>query len=164
MSDAPLLHYTTSTAPLQAGSPDKPATSTIDITVSSPAGQNVYCDKLDVAVPVSASDDGGAYFTENPQSSITGKWGTASAQVKTGRELGLDPATNYYHVIFQAPPFPGADLIDQPLTISITGNLTATPGSKLTCPTTETSGTTSGKYTRKTPQDLTWDTEVISEK
>ncbi|MCF6473298.1 hypothetical protein FAF44_33680 [Nonomuraea sp. MG754425] len=158
MPDAPLLHYSTSTAPLQAGTPDKPAANTIDITVSSPAAQQIYCDELDVAVPVSAPDDGGAYFTENPQSSITGKWGTASAQVKSGRELGLDPATNYYHVVFQAPPIPGFDLIDTPLIISITGNVAATPGSELACPTTETSGTTSGKYARKTPQDLTWDT------
>ncbi|MEO3876729.1 hypothetical protein ABGB18_48935 [Nonomuraea sp. B12E4] len=158
MSDTPLLHYSTSTAPLQAGTPDKPVANTIDITVSSPAGQKIYCKKLEIAVPISAPDDGGAYFTENPQSSITGKWGTASAQMKIGQELGLEPATNYYHVIFQAPPIPGFDLIDKPLTISITGNLAATPGSTLTCPTTETSGTTSGKYTPKTPQDLTWDT------
>ncbi|MCF6470985.1 polymer-forming cytoskeletal protein [Nonomuraea sp. MG754425] len=158
MSDAPLLRYSTSTAPLQAGTPDKPGANAIDITVSSPAGQNVYCDKLDVAVPVSAPDDGGAYFTENPRSSISGKWSIASAQVKTGRELGLAPATNYYHVVFQAPPIPGFDLIDTPLTISISGDLAATPGSILTCPATETSGTTSGKYARKTPQDLTWDT------
>ncbi|MGW6504354.1 hypothetical protein [Nonomuraea angiospora] len=158
MTDSPLLHYSTSTAPLQAGSPDKPAANTIDITVSSPAGQKIYCKKLEIAVPISAPDDGGAYFTENPQSSITGKWGTASAQMKIGQELGLQPDTNYYHVIFQAPPIPGFDLIDKPLTISITGNIAATPGSTLTCPTTETSGTTSGKYTPKTPQDLTWDT------
>ncbi|MFI6801181.1 hypothetical protein [Streptosporangium canum] len=158
MSDAPLLHYSTSTAPLQAGSPDKPATNTIDITVSSPASANIYCSKIEIAVPISAPDDGGAYFTENPQSSITGKWSPASAQMRTGQELGLEPATNYYHVIFNAPPIPGFDLIDEPLTISITGNVTATPGSTLTCPTTENSGTTSGKYTRKTPQELTWDT------
>ncbi|GAA3690681.1 hypothetical protein GCM10022224_065170 [Nonomuraea antimicrobica] len=158
MSDAPLLHYSTSTAPLQAGSPDKPAANIIDITVSSPAGQKIYCNTIDIAVPISAPDDAGAYFTENPQSSITGKWSPASAQMKTGQELGLAPATNYYHVIFQAPPIPGFDLIDKPLTISITGNVAATPGSTLTCPTTESSGTTSGKYTRKTPQELTWDT------
>ncbi|MCG5217748.1 hypothetical protein [Streptosporangium sp. KLBMP 9127] len=158
MSDAPLLHYSTSTAPLQAGTPDKPAANTIDITVSSPAGQKIYCSKIDVAVPISAPDDAGAYFTEPPQSSITGKWSPASAQMKTGQELGLEPATNYYHVIFQAPPIPGFDLIDTPLKISITGNVAATPGSSLACPTTETSGTTSGKYTRKTPQELTWDT------
>ncbi|GAA3690647.1 hypothetical protein GCM10022224_065130 [Nonomuraea antimicrobica] len=158
MPDAPLLHYSTSTAPLQAGTPDKPAANTIDITVSSPAGQKIYCKKLDIAVPISAPDDGGAYFTENPQSSITGKWSVASAQVENGRKLGLDPATNYHHVIFQAPPVPGLDLIDQPLKISITGNIAAAPGSELTCPTTETSGTTSGKYTPKSPQDLTWET------
>ncbi|WP_433253022.1 hypothetical protein ACQPYK_08850 [Streptosporangium sp. CA-135522] len=158
MSDAPLLHYSTSTAPLQAGSPDKPAANTIDITVSSPADQNIYCNKIEIAVPISAPDDGGAYFTENPQSSITGKWSPASAQMKTGQELGLEPATNYYHVIFQAPPIPRFDLIDKPLTISITGNVAATPGSTLTCPSTENSGTASGKYTRKTPQELTWDT------
>jgi hypothetical protein len=158
MPETPLLHYSTSTAPLQAGTPDKPAANTIDITVSSPAGQQIYCDKLDIAVPVSAPDDAGAYFTENPQSSITGDWGIASSKVKTGRKLGLDPAVNYYHVIFQAPPVPGADLIDKPVTISISGKVAAAPGSTLTCPTTETSGTTSGKYTRKTPQDLTWDT------
>ncbi|MCG5217328.1 hypothetical protein [Streptosporangium sp. KLBMP 9127] len=158
MPDAPLLHYSTSTAPLQAGTPDKPAANTIDITVSSPAGQKIYCSKIDVAVPISAPDDAGAYFTEPPQSSITGKWSPASAQMKTGQELGLEPATNYYHVVFQAPPIPGFDLIDTPLKISITGNVAATPGSELTCPVTETSGTTSGKYTRKTPQELTWDT------
>ncbi|GII68153.1 hypothetical protein Sme01_06290 [Sphaerisporangium melleum] len=158
MSEAPLLHYSTSTAPLQAGSPDKPTANTIDITVSSPAGQKIYCKKLEIAVPISAPEDGGAYFTENPQSSITGKWGTKSARMKIGRELGLEPDTNYYHVIFQAPPIPGFDLIDKPLTISITGDVAATPGSTLTCPTTETSGTTSGKYTPKTPQDLTWGT------
>jgi hypothetical protein len=158
MPDAPLLHYSTSTAPLQAGTSDKPAANTIDITVSSPAGKNVYCDKIDIAVPVSAPDDGGAYFTENPQSSITGKWSPASAEVKAGRELGLDPATNYYHVVFQAPPIPGFDLIDTPLKITVTGDVAAAPGSTLTCPTTETSGTTSGEYTRKAPQDLTWDT------
>ncbi|MCF6466856.1 hypothetical protein FAF44_00295 [Nonomuraea sp. MG754425] len=158
MPDAPLLHYSTSTAPLQAGTPDKPAANTIDITVSSPAGQNVYCDQLDVAVPVSAPDDGGAYFTENPQSSISGKWAPTSAQMKTGRELGLDPDTNYYHVVFQAPPIPGFDLVDTPLTISITGGVAGAPGSTLTCPTTETSGTTSGVHTPKTAQELTWDT------
>ncbi|GAA0937287.1 hypothetical protein [Nonomuraea longicatena] len=158
MPDAPLLHYSTSTAPLQAGTADKPSANTIDITVSSPAGRNVYCDKIDVAVPVSAPDDGGAWFTENPQSSIAGKWNPASTEVKSGRELGLDAATNYYHVVFQPPPIPGFDLIDTPLKISITGNVAADPGSTLTCSVTETSGTASGDCTRKAPQDLTWET------
>jgi hypothetical protein len=158
MSAAPLLHYSTSTAPLQAGTPDKPVANTIDITVSSPANQGVFCDKIDIAVPVSAPDDGGAYFTENPQSSITGQWGQAAVQMRSGQELGLDPAVDYYHVVFEAPPVPGLDLVDAPLKISISGDVAATPGSTLTCTITEVSGTTSGEYTRRTPQDLTWDT------
>ncbi|MCF6469409.1 hypothetical protein FAF44_13555 [Nonomuraea sp. MG754425] len=158
MPDAPLLHYSASTAPLQAGSPDNPAANTIDITISSPAGQNIYCDKIDVAVPISEPGDGGAYFTENPQSSIAGKWSPAPAQVKTGRALGLASDANYYHFPFNAPPIPGFDLIDEPLKITITGNLAATPGSVLTCLVTEDSGTTSGHYTRKETQELTWDT------
>ncbi|MGW4796895.1 hypothetical protein ACWEPC_31180, partial [Nonomuraea sp. NPDC004297] len=40
----------------------------------------------------------------------------------------------------------------------IGGDVVATPGSTLTCPTTETSGTTSGTYSRRTPLDLTWET------
>ncbi|MCF6468514.1 hypothetical protein FAF44_08950 [Nonomuraea sp. MG754425] len=93
MANARLLRYrtTTSPAPLQAGSPDKPAANTININVSSPVGQNIYCTKIDIALPVSEPEDGGAYFTENPQVSTDNeKWSTASVQIKSGQELGLE--------------------------------------------------------------------------
>ncbi|MCG5213042.1 hypothetical protein [Streptosporangium sp. KLBMP 9127] len=158
MPDAPLLHYSASTAPLQAGSPDNPAANTIDITIASPAGRNIYCNKIEVAVPISKPGDEGAYFTEQPTATIAGKWSPASAQMKTGRELGLASDANYYHFPFNAPPIPGFDLIDEPLKITVSGNLAATPGSVLTCLVTENSGTTSGHYTLKETQELTWDT------
>ncbi|MFC7585397.1 hypothetical protein ACFQYP_17925 [Nonomuraea antimicrobica] len=157
MANARLLQYrtTTSPAPLQAGSPDKPAANTIDINVSSPIGQKVYCNKIDIAVPVSEPEDGGAYFTENPQVLTDNeKWHAASVQIKSGQELGLGGNTNYHHVVFR-PGIPQFELIDKPLTISINGKLTTTTGSPLTCLFTETSGPSADKCTPKDTLELT---------
>ncbi|WP_157254606.1 hypothetical protein [Nonomuraea typhae] len=157
MADA-LLHYGTSTSPtpLQAGSSDKPAFNTINLTVTPPSGQQVYCDKIDVALPASAPDGGGAYFTEAPDGVITGgDWKPPTAQLKSGRELGLADAQNYFHVVFE-PPMPDLDLVDGTLSFAISGNLAITAtGSALACSITETSGTTSGSYSRKDRLDLT---------
>ncbi|MCG5217323.1 hypothetical protein [Streptosporangium sp. KLBMP 9127] len=156
MSDA-LLHYstTTSPAPLEAGRPDKPASARIDLTVSAPAGPNIYCERILVAVPISDPDGGGAYFTEQPHAEIIGgPWSAPSAQMKSGQELGLAAATNYYYIPFEAPPVPGLDLVDKPLQFRITGTLAATTGSGLTCLVTETSGMSSGTYTRKDTFEL----------
>ncbi|GAA3686183.1 hypothetical protein GCM10022224_058780 [Nonomuraea antimicrobica] len=162
MPDAPrlLLYRTvTSPAPLQAGSPDDPAANSIDVIVSSPDGQNVYCNKIDIAVPVGEPQDAGAYFTEAPQSSTDNdKWQIASVELVSGRELGLASDTNYHHVIFQPRQGGPAQFrhIDQPMTLTITGKLAAdATGSLLTCLVTETSSTTDGHYTRKDPLMLT---------
>ncbi|MEV4180615.1 polymer-forming cytoskeletal protein [Streptosporangium canum] len=161
MSGAHLLHYTTTTSPtpLQAGRPDKPAAARIDLTVSSPAGQQIYCEKIDIAVPLSEPEGGGAYFTEQPQAEVTGgNWNPLSVQVKSGQEIGLAATTNYYHVIFEPPDIPGFDLVNEPLQFRITGKLAATTGSGLTCLVTERSGTTSDTETRKDTFELTLST------
>ncbi|GAA0926321.1 hypothetical protein [Nonomuraea longicatena] len=157
MADA-LLHYSTSTSPspLQAGSSDKPTSNTINLTVTAPSGQQVYCDKIDVALPASAPEGGGAYFTAPPTGTITGgNWKPPPAQLKSGKELGLSAAANYYHVVFE-PPIPELDLVDSPLSFAISGELASTAaGGSLGCAITETSGTSSGSYSRKDRLDLT---------
>ncbi|MFF4615179.1 hypothetical protein [Nonomuraea jabiensis] len=162
MSDAArLLLYRTVThpAPLQAGSADEPSSNSIDVIVSSPDGRKVYCKKIDIAVPVGEPRDAGAYFTENPQSSTDNdKWQIVSVELVSGRELGLDNDTNYFHVILE-PPQGGPSqlrLIDKPMTCTINGKLAAdATGSLLTCQVTETSSTTDHNYTRKDPLMLT---------
>ncbi|MFI6497968.1 hypothetical protein [Nonomuraea typhae] len=157
MADA-LLHYGTSTSPtpLEAGSSDRPSFNTINLTATPPSGQQVYCDKIDVALPASAPEGGGAYFTEVPDGVITGgNWKPPAAQLKSGRELGLAAAQNYFHIVFE-PPVPDLDLVDGTLSFAISGNLATTAtGSPLVCSITETSGTTSGSYSRKGRLDLT---------
>ncbi|WP_220448269.1 hypothetical protein, partial [Nonomuraea diastatica] len=141
---------------LEAGRPDKPPAGRIDLTVSSPAGQQIYCEKIDIAVPASAPEGGGAYFTEKPQGEVIGgNWNPLSFQMKTGQELGLAATTDYFHVIFEPPPIPDSDLVNEPLQFRISGTLAATTGSGLTCLVTEYSGTTSDTYSRKDPLDLT---------
>jgi hypothetical protein len=156
-----LLHYSTSTSPspLQAGSSDKPTSNTINLTVTPPPGQQVYCDKIDVALPASAPDGGGAYFTAPPTGAITGgDWKPPAAQLKSGKELGLAAAANYYHIVFE-PPIPDLDLVASPLSFAISGELASTAaGGSLACAITETSGTSSGSYSRKDRLDLTLST------
>ncbi|MCF6474816.1 hypothetical protein FAF44_41535 [Nonomuraea sp. MG754425] len=157
MADA-LLRYdaVTSPTPLQAGGPDKPAANTINLTVTAPAGRTVYCDKIEIAVPVSAPEGGGAYYTEHPSGVITGgKWKPQTEDLKSAQELGMAVGPDTYYLIFEAPPLPDFDLVDGPLTFSIAGDLAAgATGGLLTCQITEFSGTTSGTYSRKDPVEL----------
>ncbi|MEO3813960.1 hypothetical protein ABGB17_33605 [Sphaerisporangium sp. B11E5] len=155
MPGAPLLQYTatSSPAPLQ---PDGIAINKVDVTVSVPTGQTVYCEEIMIAVPASAPDDGGPYFTEEPQSSIIGgDWQPPeSVRMRSGQELGLAAATQYYQFPFY-PPVPGMDLLDGDLEFQISGALTATTGGPLTFWVTETSHTPSDRSTRKDPVEMT---------
>ncbi|MEO3813959.1 hypothetical protein ABGB17_33600 [Sphaerisporangium sp. B11E5] len=154
MSGPNLLHYSTTTSPatLEAGRPDKPAPARIDLTVSSPAGQQIYCQKIDIAVPAGTPE--GAYFTEKPKAEVLGgNWSPLSFQMRTGQELGLAAGAGYYQVIFE-PPIPEFELVNEPLQFRISGTLAAADGSGLACLVTEYSDTTSGSSKRRDPLEV----------
>lgn len=154
MSGPNLLHYSTTTTPatLEAGTPEKPAPARIDLTVSSPSGQQIYCQKIDIAVPAGTPE--GAYFTEKPKGEVIGgNWSPLSFQMKTGQELGLATGTSYYQLIFE-PPIPEFELVNEPLQFRVSGTLAASGGSGLNCFITEYSDTTSGSSKRRDPLAL----------
>ncbi|MFC6081309.1 hypothetical protein [Sphaerisporangium aureirubrum] len=155
MPGAPLLQYTATSSPAPLR-PDGTAINNVDVTVSVPTGQTVYCEEIMIAVPASAPDDGGPYFVEKPQSSIIGgDWQPPeSVEMKSGQELGLAADTQYYQFPFY-PPVPGMDLLGGDLEFQISGKLTATTGDPLTFWVTETSHTPTDRSTRKDPVEMT---------
>ncbi|MFF3755346.1 hypothetical protein ACFYYH_33715 [Streptomyces sp. NPDC002018] len=146
----PLLGYLTSTspAPLQASSPGTPTLGRINLAVTDDR-QDVYCDRIQIAVP---ADDhaGGAYFTEQPNfSTSSGQWTVASLVQVTGEELGLAQSGQFYRATFRSVD-EEYDLIGDTLDFGLSGPLSISTG-PLAYYIQEHSGTTSDRddYTKK---------------
>ncbi len=97
--DSPcLLHYRFATrpAPLQVSTEAVASAGMIDICVSAPAGQVVYCRTIAIAVPCGLTEADLSAHRSDLNVVPDSKWWSASSTTRaTAPELGLDPSATY---------------------------------------------------------------------
>ncbi|HEX8830281.1 MAG TPA: hypothetical protein VF705_03900, partial [Longimicrobium sp.] len=98
-----LLNYqfSTSPAPLQVSTPAADTPGLVNVRVSPPPGQTIYCNRFTVGVPIGLADtDLGPQMPSLTPN--TTAWVVSGKKVATGAELGLDAATAF--TIFYVDP------------------------------------------------------------
>lgn len=120
-----LLAYQPSTrpSPLQLGTAAQPAHGVVNISVT--AAKPVYCDSIVLAVP--CGDAGTDLMAKKPDGSVSSAKWTVKSELLSGREIGLPDDLVYASVVYRCVS-PIDYLVDYPLTLGLSGNVSNTVG------------------------------------
>ena len=84
--------FSTEPEPLQTSTSQTSSSGRINLSVS--ASTAVYCNKIEIAVPIGSTATD--YSEQTPSDSVnTAKWSLSSMSIKTGKELGIDDSSKY---------------------------------------------------------------------